>query len=290
MPVLPRRPNGPPLTALRAFEAAARLGSFIAASEELSVTPGAVSQHVKSIEAWAGVTVFRRSAQGVSLTSQGRELAGEFTKAFDSLAAATHRLRNLGPDNDIQIAALPSVAQLWLPQRLGWLRKSRPDLKFSVTALESPPRLTREFFDLSIFMTVPDPAAEQFVLAPDLIFPVCSPDLVDHFHFETAVLLHDQTWSDDWQLWSEDSGVSVGDPNGGPCYSLYSLAVEEAKAGAGLLMGHACLVDQTLKDGQLCRASQSECETGRALVLNVPDPMRRRSVVDEIVALLLDHR
>lgn len=82
MAVLPRRPKGPPLNALRAFEAAARLDSFVAAAEELGVTAGAVSQHVKAVEAWSGTSLFERSAQGVSLSAAGRLLTEDFTRAF----------------------------------------------------------------------------------------------------------------------------------------------------------------------------------------------------------------
>ena len=193
MSVSPHRPKGPPLNALRAFEAAARHVSFVAAAEELSVTPGAVSQHIKTLEGWAGVALFRRNAQGVELTSAGRSLVRDFTHAFDTLATATHRLRNLDPNADIHIAALPSVAQLWLPPRLGRIRASHPGLNFSVTAMEVPPRLSRELFDLSVFFALPDGGPEQVVLAPDTIFPVCAPKVVEKLagtRLDAVPLLH----------------------------------------------------------------------------------------------------
>ncbi|WP_170559185.1 LysR family transcriptional regulator [Ruegeria atlantica] len=286
MAVLPRRPKGPPLNALRAFEAAARLGSFVAAAEELSVTPGAISQHIKTVEAWSDVPLFRRNAQGVELTAAGRELAGEFTMAFDQLAAATRKLRNLSPSVEIHIAALPSVAQLWLPTRLGRIRKNRPNMKFSVTAMETPPRLSRELFDLSVFIDEPDGSANQVVVEKDLIFPVCAPELAGNFDLESVPLLHDQTWQDDWQRWSNATGAYVSDPTKGPKYSLYGLAVEEAKSGAGALMAHGCLIAPVLKSGQLVRMSAQACETGRALVINLPHPSRRRAELDEVVALM----
>ena len=93
MAVAPRRPKGPPLNALRAFEAAARLESYVSAAEELGVTAGAVSQHIKALEAWAETTLFERGARGVSLSSSGRKLTKEFTEAFDLLAAATQSLK-----------------------------------------------------------------------------------------------------------------------------------------------------------------------------------------------------
>lgn len=286
MSVAPHRPKGPPLNALRAFEAAARHVSFVAASEELSVTPGAVSQHIKTLEGWAGVALFRRNAQGVELTSAGRSLVRDFGLAFDALAAATHRLRNLDPDADIHIAALPSVAQLWLPARLGRIRQARPGLNFSVTAMETPPSLSRELFDLSVFFAVPDGSPDQVVLAPDTIFPVCAP----HFAktpLDALPLLHDQTWSDDWTTWSRLSGIPLEDARKGPKYSLYSLAVEEAKAGAGLLMGHACLIGEALASGSLVPVFDATFTTGRSLVLGLPQKSQRRAGLDGIVDLLL---
>ena len=286
MAVAPRRPKGPPLNALRAFEAAARLESFVSAAEELGVTAGAVSQHVKALEAWAGTTLFDRSAHGVSLSSSGRQLRAEFTQAFDLLAAATQSLRNLAPNPEIHIAALPSIAQLWLPPRLERLRERRPDLNVSVTAMETPPSLSRELFDLSVFFSVPSETPDQIVLAEDVVFPVCSPRLADGLDLETTQLLHDQTWQDDWTVWSEATGISVGDPKRGPRHSLYALAVEEAKSGAGVLMGHSCLVEQALLSGQLKRVSTQSVGTGQVLALGLPHRTRRHPGLDEVVSLL----
>ena len=93
MSVIPRRPKGPPLNAMRAFEAAARHESFVAAADELNVTPGAISQQVKALEGWAGRPLFRRNAQGVALTPEGQSLVEGFTRAFDGLADAARALK-----------------------------------------------------------------------------------------------------------------------------------------------------------------------------------------------------
>ena len=139
MSLNPKRPKGPPLNAMRAFDSAARHESFAVAAEELNVTPGAISQHIKTLESWASVPLFRRNAQGVRLTDAGKRLAGEFTLAFDALSDATRSLLNLKPNADFHIAALPSVALLWLPRRLSKVRMRFPQINFSVTALENPP-------------------------------------------------------------------------------------------------------------------------------------------------------
>ncbi len=292
MSVAPKRPKGPPLNAMRAFEAAARHVSFVAAAEELNVSPGAISQHVKALEGWAGAPLFRRNAQGVELTPQGQSLVAVFTTAFDQMGDAARALRNLKPNADFHIAALPAVAQLWLPKRLRRIRKCFPHINFSVTALETPPSLSREMFDLAIFFAALDEAPDQIVLCEDETQPVCAPALLDQLTgnngFQGTPLLHDQTWSSDWSTWSRSTGCEVPDVKTGPHFSLYSLAVEEAKAAAGVLMGHLCLLEEPLKSGALVTAHAQSCPTGRALAVQVPVASRRRPETDQVIALLSD--
>lgn len=287
MSVAPKRPKGPPLNAMRAFEAAARHVSFVASAEELCVTPGAISQHIKTLEDWAGTPLFRRNAQGVELTKAGTSLVSQFTSAFDALADATRALRNLGPDVDFHIAALPSVAQLWLPKRLSKVRAHLPLINFSVTAMETPPSMSRELFDLAIFFDTPDGSPDQVPICVDEIVPVCAPALMERtIDIQNMTLLHDQTWADDWALWSRATAKPTGNPTRGPRFSLYSLAVEEAKAGAGVLIGHLCLIEDALANGSLIRASENTCLTGRHLCARLPKNTRRRKESDQVVSLL----
>ncbi|MCK0141052.1 LysR family transcriptional regulator [Aliiroseovarius sp. F20344] len=287
MSVAPKRPKGPPLNAMRAFEAAARHVSFVAAAEELNVSAGAISQHVKTLEGWAGTPLFRRNAQGVTLTSAGADLLPMFTVAFDELADATHALRNLRPDTDFHIAALPALAQLWLPRRLARVRTLFPQINFSVTAMETPPSLSRELFDLSLFIGVPEPAENQISICRDEIVPVCAPSVLTSFEdFNHCALLHDQVWIDDWRLWSETVGVKLHSPQKGAHFSLYSLAVEETKAGAGILMGHLPLIEEALASGTLVRADERSCTTGRFILMNLPHTSRQRSETRQIALAL----
>lgn len=290
MTVRPPRPKGPPLTAMRAFEAAARLGGFVAAAEELNVTAGAVSQHIKALEGWAGVALFHRSAQGVTLTEAGRSLQPSFRSAFDALADATHALRNLSAQVEIHIAALPSVAQLWLPPRLGKIRSHFPQLKFSVTAMEKPPSLRRDLFDMTLFFGIPKTSDTCITLAKDKITPVAAPALAASIRqaedLAGATRLQDRTWEQDWPNWCAASRTQLDDPTEGPGYSLYSLAVEEAKSGAGVLMGHLCLIDSALESGALVPLGLETAPTGRALILTLPDAQSRRPVLEEIAGFL----
>ncbi|MEP3275790.1 MAG: LysR substrate-binding domain-containing protein [Stappiaceae bacterium] len=290
MSIAPIRPKGPPLNAMRAFESAARLESFADAAEELSVTPGAVSQHIKTLEAWVDRPLFQRNAHGVTLTPLGRALLPDFIAAFDALGVATHSLRNERPATEIHIAALPSVAQLWLPERLGRIRNNMPDIKISVTAMETPPNLARELFDLSLFFQEADDEIDQVEIERDVIFPVCSPSMAEKLktadQLNDIPLLQDQTWEDDWENWCYATGVAIREPKSGPRYSLYSLALEEAKSGAGVLMGHVSLVREALASGNLVQPFEQFCETGRSLILSLPDRRRRNSQTTKVADLL----
>lgn len=268
MPVSPPRPKGPPLNSLRAFEAAARLGSFVAAADELGVTAGAISQHIRSLEDWTAVPLFERRSHGVRLTPQGNSLLPDFTRAFDAMGQAVRGLRGLSADRVVTIAALPSVAQLWLQPRLGQLRAALPGINVSVTVLENPPNLDRELFDVTLYMR--DPIEAGIVLAADRLTPVCSPAVAAQLKalpdINSHTLLHDGVWAADWATWAAATGVPVHRPDEGPRFSLYAMAVAEAKAGAGVLIGHTALLADALRCGDLVQPFDDAVPSTKCLI------------------------
>lgn len=280
MPITPPRPKFPPLNSLRAFEAAARLSGIAPAAEELCVTPAAVSQHIKTLEAWAGTPLFERRSQGVRLTAAGEALAPHFERAFDQLGLAVAKLRSRAPQPSFNIAALPGVAQLWLPDRLPVLRPALSPVRLSVFAVETPPNLRRDIFDLSLFIRELSDSDRSndaiIILEEDLIFPVCTPGLAATLHeaddLSGHTLLHDAVWSDDWACWAQQTAITIPEAADGLHYSLYSIAIEEAKSGAGVLMAHQCLVERELRSGSLVRPLPGAAKTGKALVMELrPD-------------------
>ncbi len=196
MAVSPPRPRGPPLNALRAFEAAARLGEAVQA------------------------------------------------------------LRSAALPHEVRIAALPSLAQLWLSPRLPEIRHNLPDTIISVTATEQPPNLKREPYDLCLYYLESEQrTANCVVLTEDTIFPVCAPALARRFRTVSdlagATFLHDATWSSDWDIWLKETAPDAEIETKGPRFSLYALAVEEAVNGAGILIGHEALVAPQIAAGTL---------------------------------------
>ena len=278
MAVAPPRIKGPHLNALRAFESAGRLKSFAAAADELSVTPGAISQHIKSLEAWAEGELFVRNTRGVVLTALGEELLPQFSIAFDRLSDAVQALRTKSAPNTISIAALPSVAQLWLSEKLGVLRQIAPEIAVSVMALESPPNLAREPYDVALFFSEGPPNRDEVVLFQDYIFPVCAPEVAQRLEsiddLKNENLLHDTTWADDWMRWlSEMTDVPTTGLRGAT-YSLFSVALEEASNGAGVLMGHEALVGAKLKSGILVAPFEHRCALPQRLMMRTAPAFR----------------
>lgn len=257
------------MTALRAFEAAARLGGFARAADELCVTPGAVAQQVKALEEWCGAALFERRAQGVVLSRVGVRVLPGLTGAFDALGAAVGELRQAALPGRLHVAALPAVAQLWLSPRLPAIRAALPDVEISVSALEQPPNMAREPFDMTVFYG--DGAG--LGIARDVIFPVCAPQLAGQLEtvedLAAVPCLSDAVWAQDWPIWLAEAGAEV--QVSGPVYSLYALAVEEALHGAGVLIGHGALVSRHLDSGALVAPFGTRAELPRWLEIGVRD-------------------
>lgn len=290
MAVAPPRPRSLPLNALRAFEAAARLGSFVSAAEELGVTPGAVAAHIKGLEAEIGTLLFERQTRGIALAPLASRLLPEFVAAFDALGAATQRLRGEAAPR-VHIAALPAVAQLWLSPRLPALRAAAPDIAISITAMERPPNLKRVPFDLSIFYR---PAGEGQALDDDVIFPVCAPSLAAPLHdpadLLSATCLTDAIWADDWSAWMRAAAPGLAFAPRGPLFSLYALAVTEAVNGAGVLMGHEALVRDHLAGGRLVAPFPMRVALPRKLSITTVGTARGRDAAARVLSLLAAQR
>ena len=287
MTVSPPRPKGPALNALRAFEAAARLESFAAAAEELSVTSGAISQHIKALEEWSGVKLFKRLAHGVELSPEGRKVLPDFVKAFNNVGAAVRAISDLRPMEEVHIATMPCLAQLWLPKRLKAVRQAFPEISISVTALEDPPNLKRTLFDMSLFIRPSKGGDEEMIIAQDRIYPLCTPELAKTLSgpddLGSISKLVDKSWEQDWADWAKQDGNDLPLDEHSPRFSLFSVALEEAKAGAGVLMAHECLTEDAEGQEALVRPFGEAVETGKSLVLEVPP---RKAVDPKLVDII----
>jgi DNA-binding transcriptional LysR family regulator len=248
------------------------------------VTPGAVTAHVKALEDSLGAALFVRQAKGVRLTALGASAAAEFTEAFDTLARAEATLRKLAAPQQVHVATLPAIAQLWLSPRLPALRAAAPEIVVSITAMEAPPNLKRSTHDLSLF-----PAESGGLLvAHDELFPVCAPALAVRLRrvadLSEVPCLSDSAWDRDWSVWLRAMGEAV--PVQGPAFSLYALAVEEAVNGAGVLMGHGPLVAGHLDRGTLIAPFSGRVGLRAGFRLSPARPLVRGSAVARVAEFL----
>jgi LysR family glycine cleavage system transcriptional activator len=250
----------PPLNALRAFEAAARLLSFTRAGQELHVTQAAISHQVKALERWLGLALFRRRGRAVVLTENGQNYLAEVREGLDRLAAATDRLTRRQDAGVLTVATLASFAAAWLMPRLGRFRALHPDIDVRVAASDEVVDFARDDVDLAIrYGNGHWPGLEVLPLMTEDVFPVCSPALLIGAHplrrpedLRHHTLLHDDM-RETWRLWLLAAGVDGVDPHRGPGYNLSTLVIDAAADGQGVALARSALLRDHLSTGRLVR-------------------------------------
>lgn len=142
--------NIPSLMALRAFEAAARHGSFSAAARDLNVTHAAIGQHVRTLEDHFGQSLMQREGRGMSVTADGRMLADRLSEAFGLIGAAAHDLLDKSNVRAIRVAITPSFASDWLMPRIGGFWDAHPDIEIELLPAGKLVDLRRDNVDVAI--------------------------------------------------------------------------------------------------------------------------------------------
>ena len=247
----------PPLSSLRAFEAAARHLSFTRAANELHVTQAAVSHQVKSLEEWLGLKLFRRQNRNVFLTEAGQAYLPAVRDAFDGLAEATRRLRQRGGESKLTVTVTLSFAAKWLMPRLGRFRRLHPEIEFRIDATDRNVDLGREEVDVGLRYGAGSwPGLIARPLLKEELFPVCSPALAAELKqpedLAKHTLLHDEM-RQDWRMWLLAAGVAGVDPTRGPAFNNSAMCVQAAIDGEGVALGRSALVAADLAAGRLVR-------------------------------------
>lgn len=248
----------PPLSALRAFEAAARHLSFKAAAEELAVTPTAISHQLRLLEDHLGQRLFDRQIRKVTLTPAGDALYPVLRDGFDSFAVAIARLRAGPQRRRLTLSATPAFVAKWLLPRLGDWQARHPGIDLHLHASEAPVDLAGSSADAAIRYgrgNWPELQSEQ--LLPSLFAPVASPRLKlrKPADLQTQTLLHFD-WrqrrrdTPTWKRWSEQAGIAL-DISGGLRFSDESHAIQAAIAGQGVALLGLPLVAAELASGAL---------------------------------------
>ena len=269
----------PPLTACRAFEAAARLGSFARAAAELNVTATAVSYQIKLLESWTGKRLFNRCNNAVIPTDAARLLAPVITDALEQIGDG---LRNLTGDTGpalVRISVQPDFALKWLIPRLATFSAMHPQVELNLVTSYRTLDLLSESLDLAVRYLDPVGFAESATqLRADHLFradlaPVASPALfpagrpADPASLRRTTLLHVLTVLDDWRLWLAAAGITGIDAERGPKFDSYALSGEAAAQGWGIALGRIGFIEGDIAAGRLVTPFATRLAGRRSWVL-----------------------
>lgn len=248
----------PSLTALRAFEAAARHENLSRAAEELFVTHGAISRQIRDIEAELGTPLFERRGRRLILTEAGRQYQRAVTAAFDDLSAATERLRQNASARRLTLNVLPTFAMRWLIPRLGRFQQLHPQIELRLATSDRPVMRLGEPFDLAVRRGPEDwPGHRAAPFMEEQEFPVCSPELLRRKPIKTAadlsqhVLLEAETRPESWRRWLQHADSGQIQPAGRQHFDHFYLCLEAAEDGLGVALGPMPLLADELAAGRL---------------------------------------
>lgn len=226
------------LNLLRAFEAAARLGGFRAAADELCVTPSAVSQQVRQLEEQLGVALFERHAQGITLSAAGRQYWEEIAPHLAGLARATETLRRRHARALLRVSLMPPVASRVVFPHLREFQQRHPDIELRLDVALAQADLLQAPVDLAIrFGEPPWPGCEHRELLPLFIRPVCPPAIDREFaltghpeRLKHAPLIHMSGRPDAWPEFFARTGLGPAQPAAEFHVDDYPAAIEAARS------------------------------------------------------------
>jgi LysR family transcriptional regulator, glycine cleavage system transcriptional activator len=276
----------PPLNAIKAFEAAARLGSFTRAAEELSVTHGAVSRQIRLLEEWLGTSLFLRTSRNAVPTRAGRDLLAEAGPALDRLASASLRVQSGGKARGVlHISALPTFAMRWLIPRLPELQREQPALETRIVTASTP----AEQFRMGVDVVVSGPARQPGWIGSRFLgeayLPLLSPGLMKERLLRSPsdlaqhTLLHAATRRQIWLRWLTAAGVPDLKPARDQVFEHFYFAIQAAIEGLGVAMGPLALVSDELREGRLLAPIKEPAIRTRGYFVYAPEPSNEAPTV-----------
>jgi len=278
-----------PLNALRAYEASARHLSFVKASEELSVTPAAVSHQVKKLEEYLGLPLFRRQSRGLLLTETGQLLLTELREVFLSLDKAMERVIDSDSRGTITLSVAPTFAVMWLIPRLQKFYALHPDLDVRISTSLGLVDFQRDDFDAAIRLGSGKWfGLEAIKLFEETVTPMCSPRLLEGpdalkspDDLSKHVLLHNHSMDYDpdaptWQTWLEAAGAEGVDASRGTHFSLPDHGLQASIDGAGVVLGWRFLSAKDVAVGRVVEPFDLALPLGSTFFLVYPEAHSRR--------------
>lgn len=283
----------PSLTALKAFEATARLASVTRAADELHVTQSAVSRHLRTLEEELGLPLVRRVHRGIAITPAGRMLAASLSASFERIGETIERLTR--EKNSLRLRAVPSIGVRWLWPRLHRFEAAHPEVRLQVDILwyDMKPDDVEHDIGIRLGRGAFSEKEASFLMAEQLT-PVCAPALLlahprpwTAEMLEKLPLLHGaENWAD-WRTFV--AGWSGGDVDveRGSTFDVLDMAIRAAEAGRGVLAADINLIGEDFAAGRLVAPCDEVVPSGHAYYVICPDRDEPSPAVEHLRAWLV---
>ena len=271
------------LNALRAFEATARLQSFNAAANELAVTHGAVSRHIRMLEDALGLPLLNRSAHGTKPTQEGRRFAEGLSQAFNLIQSSIEQVRP-GP---LTLSCSESIMMYWLIPRLARFQEAHPEVELRYNMSHGTVDFARDNIGVAIRLSTiePPPEVVRSDVITEWIGPVCSAEYLRTLRLTTAAdlsharLMVSRTRPDAWLDWSRCDGQDCGDLRTDEVFDHFYLLIQAAKCGLGLANVPRMLVRDDLNSGALVAPLGFAAGPNRLVIWVAPHLSQRADTV-----------
>jgi len=291
----------PPLNSVKAFEAAARLGSFVLAATELGVTSVAVSLQVRNLEFYLGKQLFTRNGNRITLTDAGQSVYPQTSRALDDLAAMTQRIQE-GEMRALLVVSVPfSLADIWLAPRLAKFFEIFPQMAIDVRVEDDPIDMARQGIDLRVsYGDYHYPDLDITRLFHDEVLPVCTSEFsyrhgnsaLDLTSVHESAFIH-TNWGPNyashpsWSDWFQMNGTPrTPDPSRGRRVGLSSLAIASARMGLGIALGQKEMARPDLEAGRLIALSPLAIRLGYPYCAFVQKSKSDRKEISRLLGLL----
>lgn len=285
----------PPLYALRAFEAAARLDSFSQASRELSITPGAISRHIRTIEVWFGRTLFVRRGPRVIPTLEAQQFALQLNEGFSCIEQVCRAFTST--PGTLRLKTPTTLTSRWLLDALSTLQEKNdpPGVELASVWMDTDTvDFSREPFDCAVLLGRGEcgPGTISRRLFGEWLVPVCAPALLERVRHSLSgcELIHPSPDRRDWRRWLEGAGrAGEADLNGGKVFDTLEQASMAAVSGYGVAIADLLLSRKAIADGLLALPFSEAVATGDSYCLVRPEPTPYGRLIDALHHHLQKH-
>lgn len=271
----------PPLHALRAFEAVARHNSVSKAAEELHVSHSAISQHIKTLEAYLDIFLLERQPGKIQLSEAGKLYAFDLSIAFNKLKEATDKITIENKENILTVAFPSTFAMRWFIPRMEDFQLQHPDIEIRLLTINQEINFSQEAADVAIYIGKEPKNLRAYHLFSDEIYPVCHPKLLtkyagkslpaNWFALQKYIYVEAALRKNDWEIWLSAAKLAAPSEASKLYFQNTLQALQAAQNGLGLVLARDKFIENELSTGQLVSASELKVGTGNHYYLVFPE-------------------